>query len=99
MGKDFGNDVLPLPSGGFLQTRWYPPKATFTWRDVELAAFSLLQDVSQHGVPGWTKPSWATVLFVPQTSVMSREGTAGMRSPWDPFGGASTMGNLAHETV
>lgn len=99
MGKDFGDDVLPLPSGGFLPTWWYPPRATFTWRDVEVAAFSLLQDVSQHGVPGWTKPSWATVLYVPQTSAMSREWTAGLRSPWDLVGEASVLGNLTHETV
>lgn len=85
MAKDFGNDVLPLAYGGFLEASTRDAKAQATWFDVTYPAKRLFLDVIQpRGLPAWQTAtgiggSNVVLMFVPETSVIGRDWTRDMR--------------------
>lgn len=92
MGKDFGDNVLPVDHG-FASTSNEPPLAHFTWFDVfPMMEFSL-KEITQHGdLPGWCygfhQAHAAVILYLPTSSGMSRR--------WARMGSqANLMDNLA----
>ncbi|KAL9598634.1 MAG: hypothetical protein Q9219_004380 [cf. Caloplaca sp. 3 TL-2023] len=76
MAKDFGNNVLPLRYGGFLNVSQRKPQATFRGNDI----LWVLDDMRRMG-ESFTKPIWTTgfgvggeavMMFIPSDSVMAR---------------------------
>lgn len=101
MGKDFGNDVLPL-GRGYSHQALFPGDADFTWSDVFPMMEFLLREMTEHGgYPGWTYGMHggvnANILYLPRSSQMSRK-WAGMDTPGGPVEDVSAAANLTVST-
>lgn len=85
MARDFGDEVLPIPSRGrFHRTSIDLSRATFTWNNV-LDEFHGMLAPMRYGVePVWTLCGGlegynAVVMFIPSKSVAARNWTVDMR--------------------
>ncbi len=91
MGKDFGNNVLPLGKHEYMKLAGDDPKSLSTWRDILQMNSRMLSDVMQHGLPLWSYGfghggRFAMILYLPKSSAMSRRWAADMRNQWTPLG-------------
>lgn len=106
MVKDFGNYTLPLLPGEFFPGDTDLPRAVATWQFVLFSVPELLEGVLASGWPGWVRgtglPEGGTnvaILFLPQTSVMSRTWAEDMRSSRSPQGEILTAKNATEPLV
>ncbi|KAL8680150.1 MAG: hypothetical protein Q9186_003617 [Xanthomendoza sp. 1 TL-2023] len=86
MGKDFGDDVLPIPFyGKYEKTSTYPAEAYCIWDDILWSLDYLLGDFILSKMPGWAPglgmgARYIVAVYVPNKSPMARRWTDGMRS-------------------
>lgn len=89
MGRDFGDDVLPLKDG-FLQASNYDPSAIFSWTETQSAMLDLLNYVVKKQMPGWGHPMndgmYAVIAYLPSASRMGVTWTSDMRMIGSPTG-------------
>ena len=86
MAKDFGDNVLPLRDGGFLQGSRRAAQAVLRWEDI----LWVLGDMHRAPQP-FAKPIWTTalgvqggnavIMFIPSESVMARRWAADINQP------------------
>ncbi|KAL8707773.1 MAG: hypothetical protein Q9220_007225 [cf. Caloplaca sp. 1 TL-2023] len=84
MGKDFGDNVLPLQYGGFLDGSIDAPLAVFRWFDILFELPDLLQTVRSSGKPVWTTGMGhggrnAIIMFIPSDSVIAKRWATDIR--------------------
>lgn len=90
MVKDFGDEILPVPGGGFFPGDACRPLTRATWRDVLSQAKDLIEEACNLGwpaMPGWIRNRGdshvgrnVAFLLLPEASAMSQIWALGMRS-------------------
>ena len=90
MVKDFGDDILPVPGGGFFGGDACQPLTRATWRDVLSQAKELIEEACNPwwpAMPGWIRNRGdlnvgrnVAFLLLSEASAMSQVWAFGMRN-------------------
>ena len=94
MGKDFGDDVLPVVyHDGYFKTSDWPGQALAHWYALlHTARYDLNDCIIKYGQPGWIAGGqtdaihtvhYVILMYVPTTSIMSQRWAAGIEGQQD----------------